>query len=355
MKNDQHTGLIFLIFLFLQLVRSPSTLAQEQYKIGCIGFYNLENLFDTIDQPGTEDEEFTPSGARAWTPELYRGKIDRLARVIEELGVDLTPDGAALLGVAEVENRAVLEALTAHPRLQGRDYQIVHYDSPDQRGIDVALLYQAKYFRVQHSRPIPVPVGQTGGRPTRDILYVTGLFDGEPLHVLVNHWPSRSGGIRATAGYRNAAAAICRAVSDSLRRLGPNARIIIMGDFNDDPVSPSVRQVLSAKRKIQQVSAGDFYNPMYDFFKNGYGTLAYRDAWNLFDQILLSQSLLNPPNDGYRFYQARIHQREYLLQSSGQYKGYPFRTFAGNTYLGGYSDHFPVCIFIIKPVRARED
>lgn len=342
--------------LFLLFSICAVTHAQKSVKVGAIGFYNFENLFDTVDQPDKLDEEFTPTGKRLWKDDIYREKQQNLAKVVSELGTDLSPDGLAILGVAEVENRKVLEDFVRQDAVQDRDYQIIHYESPDRRGIDVALLYQSKYYQVTESKAIPLMIyNDTGERVyTRDILLVGGSFDGDPLYVLVNHWPSRSGGVQATAEYRNAAAAICRNISDSLRRIDAMAKIIIMGDLNDDPVSPSVRQILSAKRKAKQVGKNDFFNPMYDFFKKGYGTLAYRDAWNLFDQILLSQGLTHSSVEGYRFYQARIHQREYLLQSSGQYKGYPFRTFAGNTYLGGYSDHFPVCIFIIKPVRARE-
>lgn len=329
----------------------------QQYKVGCIGFYNLENLFDTLDTPGVRDTEFTPTGANRYDTRVYLEKLDNLARVVSELGTDLTPDGVAVLGVAEIENRKVLEDFVFHPRIKDRNYEIVHYDSPDERGIDVALLYQPRYFQVTGSRAIPLLIYEGNGERnfTRDVLYVSGLFDGEPLHILVNHWPSRSGGEAATQPYRNAAAMLCKNVCDSLTQIDPNARIILMGDLNDDPTSPSVRKVLQANHKKKEVQPGGLFNPMYDFYKKGVGTLAYRDTWNLFDQIILSYGLINPQAGGYRFYQAHIHNKPYMVQKMGHFQGYPFRTYGGNTYLGGYSDHFPVYVYLIKAIQQASE
>ena len=275
-----------------------------------------------------------------------------MARVISELGTSLTPDGLALLGVAEIENQRVLEDLVKEPALAARNYQIVHYNSPDRRGIDVGLLYHPKYFTVQNSRSIPLVIyGDDGDRNyTRDILYVGGLLDGDPIHVLVNHWPSRRGGEAATQPYRNAAALICKQVKDSLLQLDPAAKVIVMGDLNDDPVSPSVKKVLAAKPKKEDLRQGDFFNPMYDFFKKGIGTMAYRDAWSLFDQIIISEGLASDDQWGYRFYKAQVHNPPYLIQQEGQFKGYPYRTFDFDNYIAGYSDHFPVYIFVVKPL-----
>ncbi len=340
--------LFFLFFLLTPLFIS----AQQQYKVGCIGFYNFENLFDTENDPAINDEEFTPDGANRYTPEIYQEKLGNLARVVSELGTDLTPDGVSILGVAEIENRKVLEDFSRHPLVKDRDYQIVHYDSPDRRGIDVALIYQPKYYKVTSSRPIPLLIYEDDSSRvyTRDILFVSGLYDGEPLHVLVNHWPSRRGGESATQPFRNAGAMICKQVVDSLAAADPNAKVIIMGDLNDDPVSPSVRQVLNAKREREQVRPGGLFNPMYDYYKRGIGTLAYRDAWSLFDQIILSHGLINPKAGGYQYYQAKIHNELYLIQKSGNFRGYPFRTYSGSQYLGGFSDHFPVYVILIKSV-----
>lgn len=344
----KHTFLAFLLLLCFQSLFSQ----KQSYKVACIGFYNLENLFDTIDSPDTDDSEFLPNGQRRWTTEVYQEKLGNLSRVISELGTDMTPDGVAILGVAEIENRLVLEDLVKQEKLANRKYEIVHYDSPDERGIDVGLIYQPKYFKVLGSQAIPLVIyGSDGERNfTRDILYVSGLLDGEPLHVLVNHWPSRRGGEAATAPYRNAAALVCKNVKDSLLTIDPNAKVIVMGDLNDDPNSPSVKQVLDAAGDKSKIKKGGFFNPMDTFFKQGIGTMAYQDAWSLFDQLILSQALVKERQEGYRFYKAQVHNKPYLIQKSGQFKGYPFRTFDYDNYIGGFSDHFPVYLMLVKAV-----
>ncbi|MCB0519393.1 MAG: endonuclease/exonuclease/phosphatase family protein [Saprospiraceae bacterium] len=340
-------------FLLLFSILSSYLFSQKaSYQVACIGFYNLENLFDTADDPEKNDEEFTPDGARHWTEDIYQEKERNLARVVSELGTEITPDGVAILGVAEIENRKVLEDFVKQPALAARDYQIVHYESQDRRGIDVGLLYQPKYFQVTGSKIIPLVIyGDDGERSyTRDILYVAGLLDGEPLHVLVNHWPSRRGGEAATQPFRNAAALLCKNVKDSLEQLDPNAKVIVMGDLNDDPNSPSVKKVMASKGKEKDVRPGDFFNPMYEYFKKGIGTTAYRDAWSLFDQIILSSGLMDKKQPGYHYYKAHVFNQPYLIQRTGQFKGYPFRTFDFDNYIGGYSDHFPVYVFLVKEV-----
>lgn len=337
---------------FLLLAFQPLFSQKQQYKVACVGFYNLENLFDTVDDPATNDSDFLPTGKLHWTKEVYHEKLGNMARVISELGTDVTPDGVAILGVAEVENRKVLEDLVAEDKIAGRKYEIVHYDSPDERGIDVGLIYQPKYFKVLGSKAIPLMIyGDDGERNfTRDILYVSGLLDGEPLHVLVNHWPSRRGGEAATRPMRNAAAQVCKNVKDSLLALDPNVKVIVMGDLNDDPNSPSVKKVLAAAADKDAVKKGGFFNPMEAFFDKGYGTMAYNDAWSLFDQVIVSQGLVKERQDGYRFLNANVYNKTYLTQKSGQFKGYPFRTFDFENYMGGYSDHFPVYLMLVKAV-----
>ncbi|NUQ24814.1 MAG: endonuclease/exonuclease/phosphatase family protein [Saprospiraceae bacterium] len=340
-----------VISLVIAILSFTGLHAQQQYKISAVGFYNFENLFDTLDTPDVSDTEFTPNGAKRWNTPLYIEKMDHLATVVSQMGTAMTPDGVAILGTAEIENRKVLEDFVAHPKVASRNYQIVHYDSPDERGIDVALLYQPKYFKVTGSRPIPMVTFEENGERnfTRDILFVSGELDGEPLHILVNHWPSRRGGEAATAPLRNAAALQCKQVADSLMALDPDAKVIIMGDLNDDPVNASLRKVLNAKADKADVKQNGMFNPFYEFFKQGLGTLAYNDAWNLFDQIVLSYGLVREKVPGYYFYKAHVFNPPYLYQPSGQYKGYPHRTFSGDTYIGGYSDHFPVFVYLIKP------
>ncbi len=340
----------YCLLLFLSGL-SYFSLAQNarSFQVGCIGFYNFENLFDTLDAPNVADEEFTPQGGYRYNTDIYVDKLDKLARVVSELGTEVTPDGVSILGIAELETRKPLEDFVNHPKIKSRNYQIVHYESPDERGIDVALIYQPKYFKVLSSRAVPVPL--VNNDFTRDILFVSGLYDGEPLHIFVNHWPSRSGGEAASQPLRNLAATICKDIVDSLTKADPNAKIVIMGDLNDDPTSPSVRTILDAKGKKEDVRPRGLFNTMYDFYKKGIGTLAYQDAWSLFDQIIISYGLVNPKVGGYQFYQSQVHNRAYMSQQTGQYKGYPLRTFVGTNYMGGYSDHFPTYIYLIKEIR----
>lgn len=325
----------------------------RNYKVAAVGFYNVENLFDTINNPLTNDEDFQPDGSYRYNTAVYVEKQANMAKVIAEMGTELTPDGVAILGLAEVENRKVLEDLIQQKALSGRKYEIVHFDSPDPRGIDVALLYQPKYYKVLGAKTISMNAYEEDGesRGTRDILLVSGLLDGDPVHVLVNHWPSRRGGEAATRPLRNAAALQCKNVSDSITAADPKAKIFIMGDLNDDPVSPSVRQVLQAKADKEAAPERGFFNPFYELYRKGIGTLAYQDSWNLFDQIILSQSVVNAKIGGYQFYQAKVFNPPYLYQNTGHFKGYPHRTFSGSTYIGGYSDHFPTLVYLVKPAE----
>ncbi|MEL6655049.1 MAG: endonuclease/exonuclease/phosphatase family protein [Bacteroidota bacterium] len=342
------------LFLALAFTTTLFTLnAQEQsYKVGLIGFYNLENLFDTIDTPDVRDTEFTPAGSKNYDYRIYSEKLENMSRVISDMGTNLSPDGVAILGVCEVENRDVLEDLVVQASIADRNYQIVHHDSPDERGIDVGLLYNPKYFTVTGSQAHPLIIYEQDGTSrnfTRDVLVVGGEYDGDPMYILVNHWPSRSGGEARSAPYRNAAALLCKNLTDSLRNANPEAKIVIMGDLNDDPTSPSVDEMLAAEGKVNRVRRGGLYNPMWEFYRKGIGTTAWRDAWSLFDQIIISDNWLNE-RKSYRFYQAYIHNPNYLVQKTGHFIGYPNRTFTGDKYLGGFSDHFPVYMAIIKPI-----
>ena len=327
--------------------------AQEKnYRIGLVGFYNLENLFDTIDGPN-KDEEFLPDGANHYTGTVYLDKLGKLSEVISQIGTDVTADGLSIMGCAEVENESVLKDLISQSKLKNRHYRIVHYDSPDERGIDVGLIYNPKYFTVTHSEALFVPVFNDDGSPryTRDVLYVAGLYDGDPLNIFVNHWPSRRGGEEVSAPGRAAAAQVCRHKIDSITRLNPDARILLMGDLNDDPVSASVVKVLKATGKIREVPRGGLYNPWVSFYKQGLGTLAYNDAWNLFDQIILSEAFLHREKPGFFYRDAYIFKKSFMIEQTGRYKGYPFRTYNFSKYQGGYSDHFPTYLMLLKEVK----
>ncbi|MBK8966131.1 MAG: endonuclease/exonuclease/phosphatase family protein [Saprospiraceae bacterium] len=333
-------GLLLSLALFAQ---------KNEYKVAAIGFYNLENLFDTLDSPTTNDADFLPNGRLLWNTEKYISKQANMAKIIQLLAVDKTPDGVALLGVSEVENRKVLEDLVAQEAIKNRNYQIVHFDSPDERGIDVGLLYQPKYFTVTGARALPVHLFEADSSRdfTRDVLYVSGLFGGEPLHVLVNHWPSRSGGESASAWRRAEAAKVCRQVVDSLLAVNADAKIVIMGDLNDDPNNKSLTQVLRAVRNTSKQKADELYNPMYDFFQNGVGTLAYRDSWNLFDQLIVSKGFVKKKAGGWQYYKSVVFSRPWMFQEDGAFRGYPLRTFVGEIFLNGYSDHLPVYTLLL--------
>jgi hypothetical protein len=338
--------LIILLFPSLSILYG-----QNNFKAGIIAFYNLENLFDTINTPGVNDEEFTPEGPDKWTSERYWIKINHMAEAISRIGEDEgIKGGPAILGVSEIENRAVLEDLVSQPLLKPSNYQIVHYDSPDLRGVDVALLYQPRYFSVLSSdSPELVLFNENGQRIyTRDQLVVTGIFDREQISIIVNHWPSRSGGESITRPRRNAAATLTRHLVDSLLEINVNAKVIIMGDLNDDPVNESLRKYLGAGERTDRLKEGELYNCMYPLFKKGIGSLYYRDGMNLFDQIIVTPALLGSDYSSYKFYAAKVFNEPFLVQQDGQYKDYPLRTYVGSTFQGGYSDHFPVYILIVR-------
>ena len=322
---------------------------EKKYKVGIVAFYNLENFFDTINDPNKNDEDFLPTGSYHYTGKVYQDKVRKLTEVLSELGTDISPDGFSLLGVAEIENDKVLVDLVAQPEFANRHLKIVHYDGPDDRSIDPALIYNPKYFKVKHSEPLFVRMENSDGtlHYTRDVLWVSGLYDGEMIHVFVNHWPSRRGGEEASAPARASAASVSKRVIDSLMKIDPQTKVFVMGDLNDDPTSPSVAKVLGAKGEIKSVKDGELYNPWVDFINRGIGTLAYNDSWNLFDQIILSSGFLKKEQKGFFFHAAHIFNKQFMVTKTGRYKGYPMRTFDGNIYNGGYSDHFPTyCIFL---------
>lgn len=340
----------FLLFFFFLIIVTDAVYSQkEKLKISAIGFYNLENLFDTIDAPDIIDEEFTPSGPKLWNSKKYYDKLKNMADVISQIGTDVTDDGLAILGVSEIENRTVLEDLIAQPSIKSRNYSIIHFDSYDSRGIDLGLLYQSKYFSPTQASPVPVQIYNGSEKIfTRDILFVSGNYQGELIHILVNHWPSRRGGESTTNPWRAAAAAECKKIIDSLNNAFPGSKVIVMGDLNDDPTSPSVKNVLKANGNIKKVKGSEMFNPMEQFYIRGIGTTAYKDAWSLFDQIILTKSWISRNNNNLSFYKANIFNKEFLVQKKGNFKGYPLRTFVGNEYIQGYSDHFPVFIYVVK-------
>ena len=340
-----------LLVLILGILFPMSQLrAQEKqaYKVGLVGFYNLENLFDTIDDPNKNDEEFLPDGANQWNSEKYLTKLRNMAYSISTIGTDITPEGIAVLGCSEMENRQVLEDLVAQPEIKDRNYQIVHYDSPDRRGVDVGLIYNPKYFKLTSTKSYCTIVPGQPDFITRDQLLVSGLFDGEMMHFIVMHWPSRYGGEKRSMPGRIAAAELCRHIADSILREDQNAKIIMMGDFNDYPTNKSITEYLRASGNMNDLRDGEFFNPMYELHKKGIGTNYYHDVPGVLDQTIITPGLLPTDYSTYQFKNAKVHNKEFLKQHGGRYNGYPFRSFAGGVWMGGYSDHFPVYVILLK-------
>lgn len=329
--------------------------SDKTYKVHTVAFYNVENLFDTENDPITYDDDRTPDGKDHWTDEIYADKVQKMAGVIAEVGKEVAKNAPALIGLAEVENLKTVQDLANDPALLSKDYGIAHFDSPDRRGIDVALMYQKSLFKPTNISKHPLYIYDNNNRDkrvyTRDQLLVSGLLDGDKIHVIVNHWPSRSGGEARSRSKRIAAAELNMRLIDSLQSNDPYAKIITMGDLNDDPTSPSVKKTMAAKSNRDKVKDKELFNPMESMYKKGLGTLAYRDGWNLFDQIIMTEPLIKKDYSSYRFFKAGIHNRNYLSNPKGRYKGYPYRSFANGAYTGGYSDHFPVYVYLIKEVN----
>ncbi|SDS43731.1 endonuclease [Gramella sp. MAR_2010_147] len=344
----------FLLLSIYLLCQTAFGQEKKDYEIQTIAFYNVENLFDTEDDPETFDDDRTAGGKDAWSIEKYKLKIDHISQVLSEIGKEVTKTPPAIIGLCEIENKSVLEDLVDHPNLKDLHYGIVHFDSPDERGIDVALLYRKEHFQPINSKARKLIIYESdnpGKRDyTRDQLVVSGLLNKEEVHFIVNHWPSRGGGEARSAYKREKAAYLNKIIIDSLIKLNPEAKIISMGDFNDDPTNKSFKKVLNTKPSKKGILATELFNPMENMLKQGKGSLAYRDSWNLFDQIFMTGNLVSGSTSGYQFYQAGIFNKPYLITTSGQFRGYPARTYGYAGYEGGYSDHFPVYIYLIRAI-----
>lgn len=395
--------LTILSFLFLFL--TTSVCAQQKFQAATVAFYNVENLFDTEISTGYIDgtrspedpfyhisipagevskyehepfqgdytyanvagkkiirplilqsEEFSPGGKKVWTEDKYNQKLKNLAEVISELGKTETQTAPVIVGLCEIENYKTVEDLINQPALKKYNYGIAHFNSFDARGVDVALIYQKDRFQLTKAKPYVIEIFETDGSRdyTRDILRVTGLLDGEEITFLVNHWPSRSGGEQASRPRRQKAAEVMKGIYEEIRAENPEAKIIAMGDFNDDPVSPSLEKTMNAIPNKGKIKDNDIVNLMYNLFKNGNGTLAYRDSWNLFDQFLVTGTLIDQDKkfNSYKIFKTEIYSPNKLVQPDGQYKGYPYRMFSGDTYRAeGYSDHFPVYTVLLREAK----
>jgi predicted extracellular nuclease len=334
-----------VLFLFIHLLSQ----AQQRKSVIAIGFYNCENFFHPENDSTKQDDDFTPGGAFHYTDEVYHQKLHNIATVIQKLGTDVTPDGAAIIGMAEIENDKVLKDLISQPEIKDRNYKYVWFPTPDVRGISTAMIYNPKYFRVISKSPVHIPLetlGQT--RPTRDILYVQGILVGnDTVNVLVNHWPSRGGGVVETTPYRNLAASVDRKIADSLFSIDPNTRVLIMGDLNDNPTDQSVLKFINARADTAKTELTDIFNPWIKIYKKGFGSEAYQGEWNLIDQIMMSGAFLKN-HSFWQFYKAQIFSKEFLTNQTGESAGFPHRSFdISQNWDNGYSDHYPVVIYLV--------
>ena len=343
-KFRQILALIIISFA----AKSQQLNKDKQYFISAIGFWNVENLYDTLNDKWKNDEDFTPEGANAWTGARYKTKIEHLAEAISQMATDVTPDGLAILGVCEIENKSVVMDLVRSPKLAKRNYQFMHIDGPDARGVDPALIYNPAYFKITKTVAYRVTLVTDSSHKTRDILVVSGLFTGEPVTILVNHWPSRRGGEMRSRPNRNAAAKVARHIADSVMGQNPKAKVIIMGDLNDDPVNDCVKKIIRTYPDYHYAKEGEFFNPMETLYKQGIGTLAWQDSWNLFDQVIINSAWVPANYASWQYYAVRVFNKAFLKADHGNFKGYPLRTYSGGTYTAGYSDHFPVYIVIAK-------
>ena len=356
------------IYLFIALLTVCAHGQDKKFAVHTIAFYNIENFYDTINDPNTRDDEWV------YTKKYYQKKVSNIARVISQLGTGENPNSPTIIGLAEVENRRVLEDLIKDPQIIGKDYGIVHFDSPDRRGIDCAFLYQKKYFKPNSYSNIPLYITEEDTKSnkkekttteevtddkndvnvktkqiyTRDQILMSGLLDGEEIHLIVNHWPSRRGGEKVSSPLREMAAALNVKIIDSLQKINPNAKVLTMGDLNDGPYNNSLKKVLKTKANKKDVEPLGMFNPMENMAKKGIGTLAYRDAWDIFDQIILTEPLIREDYTNWHFWKAGVYNKPFMIQTIGQYKGYGLRN---NSVEPGFSDHFPVYVYLIKQVN----
>ena len=356
----KHSLLVLSFVLFLCAPASA-----QGTKSYVIGFYNLENLFDIYDDPVKNDEEFLPEGKNKWSEAKYQKKLQNMAKVIRNMKED---NGLwhAVLGVSEIENRLVLEDLVTEPQIAEANYQIIHYDGPDRRGVDVALLYKPELFKYIESESIPytfegssidfvMTKDQQEYFKTRDILMVHGTIDGEHFAIYVAHLPSRAGDKKGSSQLRERGGEIMYSHAMKMQQKYPGIKIVCMGDMNDNPTDASMAGYLHGKENIGDVTDTDFFSPFISMLKAGYGSLAYQGVWSIYDLVLVNNALANAPDGGLKIsplgkkgYYGRVYRKPYMTTQKGQYKGYPFRTFSNGSFIGGYSDHYPTFIVISK-------
>ncbi|MCD4679343.1 MAG: hypothetical protein K8S00_03035 [Bacteroidales bacterium] len=341
MKNT-----VSLILLFCFLITQPGQSQSDCKEFSSrknikIVFYNVENLFDTIDDPAKDDKEFLPDSKVYWNTERYNNKLENLSKVLTSIDPNNFP---AIIGLSEIENKSVLEDLIKKTDLEKGKYKIIHHESPDERGIDVGLIYRKKKFIPIEQQFISVQFPTDLDDKTREILYVKGSIKKDTLHCFVNHWPSRWGGQEKSEPKRMYVAKVLKSKVDSILSKNLMANIVIIGDFNDEPDNKSIKRLLKAKKVDKTIYPGMLYNLMYQGYEEGKGSYYYwRDKkWNMLDQIIVSGSLLTNEK-GLTVPELRgcIFKPEWILYENEDGIKQPART-KGKTYYGGYSDHLPV-------------
>lgn len=332
---------VFNVIIFAVVVlTSCSTQKFQNRKNLTVVFYNVENLFDTINEPGKTDGEFTPNGQNKWTDERYNKKVDDIARVLGSINVNDLPE---IIGLCEIENRKVLEDLVSDKFLARGLYRIVHYESPDNRGIDCAFLYRQDEFEVIASRPVHVSFAAEPNFHTRDILYIKGrTLNGEEMHIFVNHWPSRIGGEEQTENARVSVATLLKSKIDSVQKEDPMAEIIVMGDMNDEPSNKSLDEVLGASKPGNKNNG--LVNLMYPVYEAKQGSYYYRGNWNMLDNLVVSSNLLDDKGFCCTDKLGHVFHQDWMEYKNTNGVFSPNRTYGGSNYYGGVSDHFPVYI-----------
>jgi len=338
-RRSNLEGLLVCLFLMLAPL---SGIAQQSKSLFRVMWYNVENLFDTKNDPLKDDSEFLPNGSRNWSDNRFFQKIKHISQVILAAGEGEPP---IIIGLCEIENQFVLESLLFHTPLNKYDYQIIHKESPDNRGIDVAFLYQKNKFRPIIYRAITITNPKNVDFKTRDILYVKGLIGADTLHFFINHWPSKYGGISTTKQLRALAASLLKSETDSILTQYHNSNIIIMGDFNDTPIDASIKEILGAKSPVENITSENIYNLAQPLAKKGKGTNKYRNKWDMIDQIIVSGNLLTGKGIKTSPEMFQIFSPDFLLENDETNLGKkPNRTYIGFKYHGGFSDHLPVFV-----------
>lgn len=335
---------VILILVAFLIISSCSSEKKKLSKQLTVVFYNVENLFDLQDEPGKSDEEFTPDGEKNWTKERYNKKLADISRVLASVNSDELPE---IIGLCEIENRKVLEDLVSHENIAKGRYKIVHHESPDFRGIDCALIYRPKEFKVLEHSPIQVVLQDKPDYKTRDILYVKGKTKNqEELHIFVNHWPSRIGGVAQTEPIRVEVATILKEKIDAILKVSPGGNIIVMGDMNDEPINKSLVATLGAV--APNYPGAVLKNLMFNPDNEGEGSYNYRGNWNMLDNLIVSESLLD--DKGFRCQERSgyIFRREWMEYKNRDGESVPNRTYGGPNYYGGISDHFPVYFRLVR-------